>query len=183
MTYLLKFKMMSVVLFKFIVMFWLTSHLSKAMASSSSPVNNCYTFHDIDSTWDEARDACREKGAHLVTLETTAEWNKLKSFIAEKVANDGSYTHWYIGLRKEGETWKWTEAGSPGVVVASDDSRWQDDEPTTGHPIETCGEINSNYRNQLGHFNNVECNVRYNADVTTSDGSKAPPRGYICENY
>ncbi|KAL9950249.1 hypothetical protein ACROYT_G042724 [Oculina patagonica] len=152
-------------------------------SSSDNPLNNCYTFYDVDSTWEEARDACRKIGAHLVTMETTEEWNKVKSFIEEKVTKSGSYTHWYIGLRKESETLKWTEAGSPGVVVPTDDSRWQSGQPTTGPPIEICGEINSNYRNQLGHFNDVECNVRYNADVTTSDGSKALPRGYICKNY
>ncbi|XP_078363660.1 CD209 antigen-like [Oculina patagonica] len=163
-------------LLKFITMLFLISHLSEAQDSSSSdnPVNNCYTFHDVASTWDEAREACRKIGAHLVTMETTEEWNKVKSFIAEKVQESKSYTHWYIGLRKEGETWKWTEAGPPGVVVATDDSRWQRGEPSARGPEpEDCGEINSNYQNQLGHFNNVECNRNY----------RAFPRGYICENF
>ena len=161
---------------------WL--HISAQDSSSSdNPVNNCYTFHDVDSTWEEASKACREMGAHLVTLETTEEWNKLKNFIAEKVAEDSSYTHWYIGLHRESGTWRWTKRGSPDVAVARDDSRWQRGQPSRGPPIEKCAEINSNYQNQLGHFNNVECNVRYNTQVTTSDGSKAPPRGYICENF
>ena len=111
-------------------------------------------------------------GAHLVTMETTEEWNKVKSFIAEKVTKSESFTQWYIGLRKEGDTWKWTEAGSPGVVVATDDSRWQTHEPSTDGPAENCGEINADYQNQLGHFNNVECSRRYRTR-----------RGYICENF
>ena len=101
-----------------------------AVDCSASNVNNCYTFHDVDSTWDEARDACRDMGAHLVTMETTDEWNKVKGFIADKVTETGSYNHYYIGLRKESGTWKWTEAGSPGVTLATDDSRWQSGEPT-----------------------------------------------------
>ena len=130
-------------------------------SSGDNPVNNCYTLHDVALTWNKAQEACRKMGAHLVTMETTEEWNKVKSFIAEKVTKSGSYTHWYIGLRKEGETWKWTEAGSPGVVVATDDSRWQTYEPSTWHVVEDCGEINADYQNQLGHFNNVQCNFDY----------------------
>ena len=61
-------------------------------SSSASDVNNCYTFHDVSSRWNEARDACRDMGAHLVTMETTAEWNKVKALIAEKVKERGSYT-------------------------------------------------------------------------------------------
>ena len=79
-------------------------------------VNNCYTFHDFDSTWNEARDACCEMGAHLVTMETTDEWNKVKGFVAEEVKETGSYTNYYIGFRKEDGTWKWTEAGSVSLV-------------------------------------------------------------------
>ena len=148
-----------------------------AVDCSASSVNNCYTFHDVDSTWDEARDACRDMGAHLVTMETTDEWNKVKGFIAEKVKKSGSYTHWYIGLRKESDMWKWTEAGSPGVTVATDDSRWQGGEPSTDRdPRETCGEI-SWYPKAAhpGHFNDVQCASKY--------GPGSPPRGYICENY
>ena len=58
-------------------------------------------------------------------METTDEWNKVIGFLADKVAQTGSYTHYYIGHRKESTAWKWTEAGSPGVTVATDDSRWQ----------------------------------------------------------
>ena len=139
-------------------------------------MNNCYTFHDVDSTWNEARDACRDMGAHLVTMETTDEWNKVKVYLAQKVKEAGSYTHYHIGLSKEGGTWKWTEAGSPGVTVATDDSRWQRDEPTS-KPDEVCGEINSFYRGQYGHFNNAPCNSK------DAGRGLIAKRGYICENY
>lgn len=151
-------------------------------SSSDSAVNNCYTFFDVDSTWEEARKECRAMGAHLVTMETTEEWNNVKKFIAEKVAKgDSNYTHWYIGLRNESGTWRWVGEGSPGVAVANDDPRWQLDEPTTGYPFEPCGEVNAFYRGQASHFNNVECNVRY-MQRRKYDGTPVDPRGYICEN-
>ena len=136
-------------------------------------MNNCYTFHDVDSTWNEARDACRNMGAHLVTMETTEEWNKVKGFIAEKVKERGSYSHWHIGLSKEKRSnlWKWTEAGSPGVTVRRWDSRWQRNQPSDYRDTrEVCGEIW--YPGIQGYFNDIQCNRKF-----------TPPRGYICENY
>ena len=146
-------------------------------SASSSAVNDCYTFHDVDSTWNEARKACREMGAHLVTMETTDEWNKVKGFLADKVTETGSYTHYYIGLRKESGTWKWTEAGSPGVTVATDDSRWQPGQPSAGPNEEPCGEIWYPSSGTQGHFNNIQCDKKY------AGREKTATRGYICENY
>ena len=158
-----------------IMIIWLNVSAVEISASSSA-VNDCYTFHDVDSTWNEARKACREMGAHLVTMETTAEWTKVKGFIANKVTETGSYTHYYIGLRKESGTWKWTEAGSPGVTLATDDSRWQSNQPSDDSR-EVCGEIWYPSSGTQGHFNNVECGIKYQAEISTL------PRGYICENY
>ena len=152
---------------------WL--NVSAAEGSSSSTRVGCYTFHDVDSTWNEAKKACRDVGGHLVTMETTAEWNKVKGIIANKVKKSGSYTHWYIGLSKVGGTWKWIDAGSPGTTVATDDSRWQPREPsdTAG---EDCGEIWYPNTGTQGHFNNIHCNSKYQAQ------RKTLPRGYICED-
>ena len=156
---------------------------AQGSSSSGSAVNKCFSFHDVDSTWEEARVSCLKMGAHLATLETTEEWEKVKSLIAGHVKMSGSFTHWYIGLRKESGTWKWTEAGSPGVVVAADDDRWQPIQPSVGSPEENCGEINAEYPPGVyGHFNNVRCNVKYQATITTGDGKPFPPRGYICES-
>ena len=81
-------------------------------------------------------------GVHLVTMETQGEWNKVKGFIAEKGKESSSYTHYYIGLSKEYGTWKWAEAGSPGVTVITDDSRWQSDQPSGAlDPRQVYGEI------------------------------------------
>ena len=48
-----------------------------AAEGSSSSRKGSYTFHDVDSTWDEAGKACRDKGAHLVTMKTTnVKWRR-----------------------------------------------------------------------------------------------------------
>lgn len=136
-----------------------------------------YSFHDVDGTWQEARDACGN-GTHLVTMETTEEWEVVKRLISQKVKKSGSFTHWYIGLRYEGRRWKWTEAGNPGVTVDIRDSRWQPHEPSSGNSArnrypEACAEINSEYpQGTFGHFNNVKCDEK---------PSTSHPRGYICE--
>ena len=113
-------------------------------------------------------------GAHLVTMETTDEWNKVKGFLAEKIKEAGSYTHYYIGLRKVGEMWKWTEGETPDATVAADDSRWQKFQPDP-HEAELCGEI-WYPREGFKGLNNIFCSHRV-------IGPKEFPRGYICEGY
>ena len=99
----------------------------------------------------------------------------MKKFLTEKAKETGSYTHYYIGLRRENGAWKWIEAGAPGVTVATDDSRWQWAEPSNAR-AEDCGEINSYYLNRYGRFNNVRCDRNYKAQLVKE------PRGYICED-
>lgn len=135
-----------------------------------------YTYNEIGGTWDEARKACKKERAHLLTLETTTEWKNVTEHLKALMTVPYSFTHYYIGLRKENGMWKWTEAGPPSVTVASDDSRWQKDEPSSD-PREVCAEINSFYRKEYGHFNNVECNFNY-----YHGGGNTAPRGYICED-
>ena len=145
-------------------------------SSSASDVNDCYTFHDVDSTWNEARAACREMGAHLVTMETVDEWKKVKGFVKEKVKETGSFELYYIGLHKENGAWKWIDAGSPGVTVAIDDSRWRPGQPSPRE--ENCGEIWYPKSGTQGHFNDVYCNRKL-----AGTGGAHSVRGYICENY
>ena len=142
------------------------------MYSFSGLISN-YTFVDASTTWEKARDACRDMNAHLVTMKTIAEWNTVRNLIAERVKGDTSNHHWYIGLRNVSGTWTWTEEPD-GVVqgtVAEDDMRWELDEPSIQFS-EPCAEIQSNYRGQQGHFNNVLCSER---------PSSVFHRGYICE--
>ena len=132
-----------------------------------------YEFFDGDVTWEQGRDACRSRGAHLVTMNTNAEWEMVRAAIVIKVAGATTNQHWFIGLRKVNGTWTWQEpAGETRGTLAANDQRWEYDEPSDDFD-EPCGEIQSNYRGQQGHFNNVICNEK--------PDSYSYPRGYICE--
>ena len=146
-------------------------------SSSASDVNDCYTFHDIESTWNEARDACRDMGAHLVTLETTDEYNKVKALLKEKVKETDSFYHYFVGLTRKDNTWKWTEGESPDATVPEGDSRWQSFQPSFNRDKrpEYCGEIWYPTTGLKG-LNDIRCTYR---NVAGRDRS----RGYICENY
>ena len=141
-------------------------------ASQGVCIDN-YQFFDGDFTWEQARDACLDVGGFLVTMNTTAEWQTLRAAIAKRVGGNTKNHHWYIGLRRESGTWTWQElAGVTRGTVAANDQRWEYDEPSDDFD-EPCGEIQSNYRGQKGHFNNVICNGK--------PDSYSYPRGYICE--
>ena len=132
-----------------------------------------YTFHDTDVTWMQAETACLNMNAHLVTMETNKEWETVKKLIKEKVGDSLAKQHWFIGLRKLNDAWTWIEPdGVTRGTVAVTDSRWQTDEPSNDFN-EPCAEIQSYYRKQRGHFNNVLC---------TKKPSDSQHRGYICEH-
>ena len=111
--------------------------------------------------------------AHLVTMETNNEWETVRKMISEKVGDSRVNHHWFIGLRQVNGKWTWIEpAGVTPGTVAVTDHRWEYDEPSNDF-IEPCGEIQSNYRNQRGYFNNVLCYKKPSASHS---------RGYICEH-
>ena len=112
-------------------------------------------------------------GAHLVTMETIAERITVKTAIAERLKGDTSNHHWFIGLSRINGTWRWSEEreGVTKGTVAVDDTRWQADEPSDNFP-EPYAEIQSNYRGEKGHVNNVICEIK---------PSRFFSHGYICE--
>ena len=59
----------------------------------------------METTWDQAREACLNIGAHLVTMNTLAEWEKVKAAIVKKAAGGTTNQHWFIGLRRVNGTW------------------------------------------------------------------------------
>ena len=84
-----------------------------------------YEFFDGDVTWEQGRDACRSRGAHLVTMNTNAEWEMVRAAIVIKVAGATTNQHWFIGLRKVNGTWTWQEpAGETRGTLAANDQRW-----------------------------------------------------------
>ena len=75
---------------------------------------------------------CHDIGAQLVTLETAEERKNLKRFFfrKSKKKKKKKRSSWYIRLRIERGTWRWTEA-------------WQHCEASGRGPADDCQEINS----------------------------------------
>ena len=67
---------------------WLILSVAEG-SSASSGIRSLrigrYTYNEIGGTWNDARKACKKERAHLLTLETTAEWKETPQV---KVAGD-----------------------------------------------------------------------------------------------
>lgn len=79
---------------------------------------SCYKFLDTAMTWDAATTHCASQNisAHIVFIESDEEEN----FISEKLQTTWSTKKVWIGLKKEGETWKWQnnkEDISTGILL------------------------------------------------------------------
>ena len=83
------------------------------MATHDS-VYDRYTFGDVSTTWEDADKKCKEMGAHLVTMETTDEWNSVVEIIKQKINQSDSDVD--IGLRKGNGEWEIETAESNAVV-------------------------------------------------------------------
>ncbi|XP_069033325.1 C-type lectin domain family 10 member A-like [Embiotoca jacksoni] len=70
-------------------------------------LSRCYLIRDaVDRrTWEGAQDDCRVKNGHLVVIETPEEEDFIYSSGA---AGSGACVYW-IGLRAEGDRWKWVD--------------------------------------------------------------------------
>ncbi|XP_042372467.1 C-type lectin domain family 10 member A-like, partial [Plectropomus leopardus] len=79
----------------------------------------CYFLSDVFGSWDEGRKDCRDRGADLVVIDSSAEQTFLHEF-TETVA--------WIGLtdREEEGTWKWID-GTPLTF-----RKWQKKQPDNG---------------------------------------------------
>ena len=86
--------------------------------------------------WEAARLTCQKMNAHLVTMETIAEWMTVKAAIAERVQGDSNNHHWFIGLSRINGTWRWSEEreGVAKGILAVNDQRWEYDEPSDIFP-------------------------------------------------
>ncbi|XP_020905295.1 lithostathine-1-beta-like [Exaiptasia diaphana] len=100
------------------------------------------------STWNEGQETCSDfnKGG-LVVMETEGERNYIKSMI--RLASNKFENKWYIGLKKEGDSWKWTNdipvtsshwsngqpSGQGNVGVMTSDGMWFDEDGTKPYGI------------------------------------------------
>ncbi|NXF77718.1 LAYN protein, partial [Sclerurus mexicanus] len=101
----------------------------------------CYKivyFHDASrrTSYEEAHQACRADGGHLVSIETAAEQRLIETFIGSLLASDGDF---WIGLRRRKEEennstecqnfYSWSDGSS------SKFRNWYVDEPSCGSEI------------------------------------------------
>ena len=63
-----------------------------------------YELYDYSMSWKEARDFCKNRGGHLVTITSSAENN-----LVTKLIQRGKKGHYFIGCTDEGSigTWRW----------------------------------------------------------------------------
>ncbi|NWT57863.1 LAYN protein, partial [Erythrocercus mccallii] len=101
----------------------------------------CYKivyFHDASrrTSYEEAHQACRADGGHLVSIESPAEQRLIESFIRSLLASDGDF---WIGLRRRKEEeenstechsfYSWSDGSS------SKFRNWYVDEPSCGGEV------------------------------------------------
>lgn len=67
-------------------------------------------------TWLQARDACAARGAHLVTIESQAENDRVRSLVP-------GYLHVWIGLSRQTGYWQWVDGAYPYYT------KWASGEP------------------------------------------------------
>ncbi|KAL3056018.1 hypothetical protein OYC64_018677 [Pagothenia borchgrevinki] len=94
---------------------------------------SCYLFSTEEASWEQSRQNCRARGAHLVIVDSNEE----QDFITSMTKKDT-----WIGLsdREEEGTWKWVD-GSPLTLTF-----WKGGEPNNGAggSEEDCAYIYSN---------------------------------------
>ncbi|XP_033992153.1 C-type lectin domain family 17, member A-like [Trematomus bernacchii] len=88
---------------------------------------SCYNLSTEKASWEQSRDNCRARGAHLVTVDS----NKKQEFITRMIKEDT-----WIGLsdREEEGTWTWVD-GSPLNLTL-----WEEAQPDNGEGDRKIGE-------------------------------------------
>ncbi|XP_066564212.1 C-type lectin domain family 10 member A isoform X2 [Amia ocellicauda] len=89
----------------------------------------CYYFSTENKDWDQANDACRQKGASLAM----AKSEDTLIFLSHQITSK-----YWMGLHDQGleGTWKWVDATSVNMTAGL----WNPGEPNN-HSNEDCGEI------------------------------------------
>ncbi|XP_071383519.1 C-type lectin domain family 4 member F-like [Centroberyx affinis] len=117
--------------------------------------SNWYYVSNEMKTWEESRQDCLRRGAHLVIINSKEE----QKFLV------GLNTRVWIGLtdREEEGTWTWVD-GSPLTTAY-----WGQTQPDNGDNIrqssvrtEDCGEIYNEYSDPLNKWNDLPCIAKIN---------------------
>lgn len=105
-----------------------------------------YCYHDLPSTWEEARRQCAQNGGDLATFENADAYRALTT--GER-AQLRAWRFWIdlTDQQQEG-AWRWGD-GEP--VQASD---WHVGEPNNAGGAENCGEL------LIDHWNDMPCEVQ-----------------------
>lgn len=69
---------------------------------NSSKSKSTYEVFDINMTWNEAENYCKERGGHLVTITSEEEQRKVYGLI-----KDGDYDAYWMGASVIGAKWSW----------------------------------------------------------------------------
>jgi hypothetical protein len=90
-----------------------------------------YQFCTTPLTWDQAASACAVHGYQLASLSSSGE----DAWVNQRI-NTFSYGYWWIGLRREGAGWTWSDGTPLGW------SNWGPGEPNNLYGDEDCVELN-----------------------------------------
>ncbi|XP_078146522.1 uncharacterized protein LOC144537835 [Centroberyx gerrardi] len=115
--------------------------------------SNWYYVSNERKTWEESRQDCLRRGAHLVIINSKEE----QKFLA------GLNKRVWIGLtdREEEGTWTWVDGSPPTTAY------WGQTQPDNGDNVrqssvrtEDCAELYNDYSHPLNKWNDLPCDVK-----------------------
>ncbi|XP_071383522.1 CD209 antigen-like protein D [Centroberyx affinis] len=111
--------------------------------------SNWYYVSNEMKTWEESRQDCLRRGAHLVIINSKEE----QKFLV------GLNKRVWIGLtdREEEGTWTWVD-GSPLTTAYWGRTQPDDGDGFTKVGTEDCAELNNHYSDPLNKWNDLSCN-------------------------
>ena len=147
-----------------------------------------YEVFDESMRWDQAKQACEEKGGHLVIIENAGEQNFIEGLIEDSYSNKW---HYWLGGSKESGSWEWIN-GEPIPDPTQGDTwgyhNWEKNKPNNN--TEAAGYTGEESYLELQTTNNGGDYMTWN-DIDkdgNATGYQGAPEynskeyfGYICE--